>query len=157
MEIRKATLEDALILSTLNVDVQRLHAEAMPQLFKQPGDATFAVQFMREQLLDPLNHLYIGFVKDEATGYILARLIERPENLIMYAWTYLSIEQISVKPSYRHMGCGTKLVDAVKDLASEMRIATITLTTWAFNEGGLSFFRKQGFETYNERLWLMDF
>jgi hypothetical protein len=31
----------------------------------------------------------------------------------------------------------------------------IALDTWAFNEGAISFFKKQGFVTFNQRMWLV--
>ncbi len=36
MQVRPATEDDIDFLSTLSREVQRLHAEALPHLFKQP-------------------------------------------------------------------------------------------------------------------------
>lgn len=154
MQIRKATTADAATLSALNADVQRVHAQALPHLFKQPEDSTFALPFMQEALSDPLNHFFIANHQGEDTGYVYARIVTRPENPFMYAWQYIYIEQISVKPAYQKLGGGRRLIAAVSALAREQGIATIALDTWAFNAQAISFFKKQGFVTFNQRMWL---
>jgi ribosomal protein S18 acetylase RimI-like enzyme len=155
MKIRKATLEDAGILSALNADVQRLHADALPHLFKQPKNGSFALQFMREQLSDPCNYFFIVNLDGEDIGYIFARVEDRPENPYTHAWHYVYIDQISVKPAYQKMGCGKRLIEEVVRLAKEVGADWIALDTWAFNEGAISFFKKQGFVTFNQRMWLV--
>ena len=154
MKIRRANLEDAGILSILNADVQKLHADALPHLFKQPESGAFAIQFMRELLPDPDNYFFIGSLDGEDIGYIFARLIDRPENPYTYAWHYVYIDQISVKPAYQHKGCGKRLIEEVVRLAKEVEADWIGLDTWAFNEGAIAFFEKQGFSPFNQRMWL---
>jgi diamine N-acetyltransferase len=154
MEIRKATTKDAAILSALNVVVQKIHADAQPHIFKQPADDTFAVEFMLEQLADPASHLFIAALNGEGIGYILARIVVRPENQFMVGWQHLYIDQIAVKPAYQRTGCGQRLLAEVLALAAENEIDTIALDVWSFNQQAQSFFKKQGFTPFNERLWL---
>ena len=97
IEIRRAVMQDAQILSALNVSVQKIHADAYPQLFKQPAGPCFAVPFMRRQLIDPSNLFYIARLEDVDIGYIFARIVDRPENLMMYAWKYIYIEHFSIQ------------------------------------------------------------
>lgn len=156
MKIRRASLQDAEILSALNSDVQKIHADALPNLFKQPESDSFAFQFMREQLSDPRNYFFIGNLDGEDIGYIFARVVDRPENPYTHAWHYVYIDQISVKPAYQKMGCGKQLIQEVVRLAEEIGADWIALDTWAFNEGAIAFFEKQGFVTFNQRMWLVD-
>ena len=153
MEIRKATTKDAATLSALNVDVQRIHAAAFPEIFKQPENDSFALDFMLERLADPLNTFLIVSDHGVDAGYVFVKIIDRPENPFTHAWKFLYIDQISVKPAYRGRGYGKALMQAVRKLAQEMGIETIALDTWSFNEQALAFFREQGFATFNERLW----
>ena len=64
------------------------------------------------------------------------------------------IHQMSLKPEYQSQGYGKKLMEAVKDLAKEKGISTIALDVWSFNSQARSFYQKQGFVNYNERMWL---
>ena len=154
MEIRRATREDAESLSALNVEVQMLHALAQPGIFKVPEGDTFAVQFMQERLEQPGHYFFIAGLEGVDIGYVYARLVDRPENPYTYAWKNLYIDQICVREDYRRIGCGERLMAAVSALAREMGIDTILLDTWEFNQAALSFFKKQGLETFNERLWI---
>lgn len=156
-KIRKATIEDAAILSALNVDVQRIHADALPHIFKQPTSDDFAQDFMREQLADrEHNYFFIAEQNGEAVGYICARIIERPDNPFMFAWKRLLIDQISVKPAYQGRGTGNLLIQAVRNLAKDRGIGTIALECWEFNQAAQRFFHSQGFHTVNQRMWLED-
>jgi ribosomal protein S18 acetylase RimI-like enzyme len=154
MEIRKATTADAATLSALNVVVQKIHADAQPHIFKQPADDTFAVAYMLEQLADPASHFFMATLNGEDIGYILARIVKRPENPFMVARQYLYIDQIAVKPAHQRTGCGQRLLAEVLALAAENEIDTIALDVWSFNQQAQSFFKKQGFTLFNERMWL---
>lgn len=153
LAIRKATWKDARILSELNVHVQKIHADAYPRLFKQPANETFAVQFMKQRLLDSSNLFYIANLHGIDIGYIYARIIERPENPLMYSWKTVYIEHISISGQYQRMGYGQRLLEKIYQLARENGIETIALDIWAFNKQSQSFFIKQGFDQYNQKLW----
>ena len=156
MQIRRAAIEDAETLSRLNVDVQRLHAQALPQLFKTPESDGFALQFMREHLSDPHNYFFIARLDGEDIGYVFARLIDRPENPFMHAWKYITIDQISVQPAHQGQGCGSQLMEQVRTLARDEGIPTIALDTWSFNREAQDFFIRQGFDTFNLRMWRLE-
>ena len=69
MEIRRAGSDDAATLSALNVDVQRIHADAWPHIFKQPASDDFALEFMRQQLADlEHNRFFIAEQDGEANS-----------------------------------------------------------------------------------------
>ena len=151
--IRKATRKDAQILSALNLHVQKIHADAYPKLFKQPVSRSFAVPFMERQLIDPSNVFFIANLEGVDIGYVFVRIVDRPENLLMYAWKFIYIEHISINPPYQRKGYGQMLLEEITQLAKENGIETIALDIWTFNQQSGSFFRKQGFEAYNHKLW----
>jgi len=153
IEIRRATRQDAQNLSALNVHVQKIHADAYPQLFKQPANPSFAAAFMERQLIDPSNVFYIASLREVDIGYIFVRIVERPENLLMYAWKLLYIEHISINPQYQRNGYGQRLLEEITHFARENGIETIALDIWVFNQQSQNFFKKHGFESYNYKLW----
>jgi ribosomal protein S18 acetylase RimI-like enzyme len=153
IEIRRATSQDAQSLSALNMHVQKIHADAYPQLFKQPASPSFAVPFMQRQLIDPYNVFYITSLDRVDVGYIFARIVERPENLLMYAWKYIYIEHISVIPQVQRRGVGQRLLEEISHFAKEKGIETIVSDIWGFNQQSQNFFKNHGFEVYNHKLW----
>ena len=104
MKIRQAITTDSLLLSSLCVDVQSLHAKHHPDFFKTPTSDDFAASFFDGMLADPAVSIFIAEENGQALGYILCKLIERPENPFTFAMRYLFIDQISVRPQRVDMG-----------------------------------------------------
>lgn len=154
MHIRSASIKDADLLSTLCADVQKLHADAYPDIFKQPDDPLFASAHMAQGLAEPHVFALIAEVDGEGVGYVLCNISHREEHTFAYAWTMLYVDQMGVKPDYQRQGVGAALMDKVRDIAREHNIKRIMLNHWGFNNKAHAFYEKQGFETYNYRMWL---
>jgi ribosomal protein S18 acetylase RimI-like enzyme len=153
MKICKAVATDRLLLSSLCVDVQRLHAENHPEIFKMPESDDFAVAFFDQMLADPITYIYIAEQNGKACGYVLCKLVERPENPFTFAMRYLLIDQVSVSPAVQGKGVGKALLGQVKALAKELNVQKIQLDSWDFNTEAHGFFEKMGFEKFNHRFW----
>jgi predicted N-acetyltransferase YhbS len=108
MNIRKATPQDAKMLSDLCRDVQTLHAEQHADSFKPPQSADFASAFFEKMLVDETVHIFIAEKNGEALGYILCKLIEREETAFTFAMRYLLVDQISVRTEARGGGVGAR-------------------------------------------------
>jgi len=153
MKIRLATAEDVDMLVGLNADVQKLHADAMPHLFKQPSDlGSLAADFRDRILADADGSTFIVEDEDQAMGYIYIRIVRRPENAYTYAQNLIYIDQISVTPASQGKGCGRALMAAVFDLARSQGIDRVVLDTWAFNTPAHGFFERMGFKPFNYRM-----
>src|ERR1043165_9095205 len=110
MNIRLATPSDSAVLSSLSVDVQRLHAEHHPNVFKTPDRDDFARSFFAELLVDPSVSIFVAEDDGNPEGCIICKLVERPENAFTFAARILLIDQISVLPSTRGKGVGAALM-----------------------------------------------
>jgi GNAT superfamily N-acetyltransferase len=153
MNIRQAISTDSLRLSSLCMDVQRLHAEHHPDIFKIPQNEDFAVSFFDELLSDPATHIFIAEKDGEAFGCILCKLVERQENPFTFVMRYLLVDQISVRPEAQGQGVGAALIKQAVTLAKELNVRRIQLDSWGFNTKAHSFFEKMGFEKFTHRFW----
>ncbi len=153
MKIRQAIARDSLLLSSLCVDVQSLHAKYHPEIFKSPESNDFAVSFFDELLAEPTTNIFVAEENGQALGYVLCKRIEREENSFTFAVRYLHIDQISVRPVAQGKGVGTKLIKRAIVLALELNLQRIQLDSWGFNTGAHAFFEKMGFEKFNYRFW----
>ena len=153
MNVRQAVSSDGLLLSSLSVDVQRLHAEHHPEFFKMPKSDDFAVSFFNTLLADISVRVFIAEEKGEALGYVVCKSMERPENPFTFAMRYLFIDQISVRPNARGRGVGTALMKQAEGLAGELGVHKIQLDSWDFNTNAHSFFEGMRFEKFNHRFW----
>ena len=153
MEIRLANPNDAETISFLNADVQKIHATALPHLFKPPSRDTFPPSAVMELLSNPSNYIYIGQLDGKDIGYIYAEVRNLPETPFRYAMSMIYIHHVSLKPEYQHKGFGKLLIEAIKVLAREIDISLIALDVWSFNIKAHAFFEKQGFKNFNDRMW----
>ena len=153
MNTRRANLLDSPILSRLCVDVQRLHAEHHPGIFKIPEQEDFAVSFFEEMLTDPAVHAFLAEENGHSVGYILCKLIERLETPFTYAARTLLIDQISVRPEARRQGVGALLMQQVDSLAKELNVERVHLDSWDFNLGAHAFFERTGYQKFIFRFW----
>ena len=152
MQIRKAQPGDAVLLSRLNVHVQRMHAEAHPDLFKLPEDDAFAVPFFNALLGDPDILIYLAET-ELPLGYVVLRIMRREENPFMHAWQYVYIDQICVQPEFQGTGVGKALMVRSEQTAQELDLGFVGLDSWDFNTKAHEFFYSQGYQVYNLRMW----
>jgi len=150
--VREATKADASSISSLNIDVQAVHASAVPW-FKPAGPDTFPPDAAALLLDEPNNLMFIAEVESSPVGYVYAEIIDRPETSFNYAYQMIYIHHISVRPAHRRQGVGRTLLEAVQAAASNRDIRMISLDVWTFNDGARAFFSRSGFTVHSERLW----
>jgi GNAT superfamily N-acetyltransferase len=153
MDIRQAVFADALRLSSLCMDVQRLHAEHYPDIFQMPQNEDFAISFFEEMLVDPTVRIFIAEEDGKAVGYILCKLVERLVNPFTFAAPSLHVDQVSVRPTARRHGVGLALMQRAEKLAKEWDVQRIQLDSWDFNIDAHAFFERMGFQKFNFRFW----
>ena len=153
MNIRQANPSDCLLLSSLCRDVQSLHAEHHPDIFKEPQSDDFAVAFFEEILADSAARIFIWEKNGQALGYILCKLIERPESPFTFTLRYLQIDQIFVRPEARGQGVGAALIKQAERFANELDVQRIQLDSWDFNVRAHAFFERLGFQKFLFRFW----
>ena len=153
MNIRSATPLDVSLLSRLSMDVQRFHAEHHPGIFKMPEQEDYAVSFFEEKLADPAVHVFLVEENGDAVGYILCKLIERPETPFTFAARTLLIDQISVRSEARGQGVGALLMRQAEVLAEDLNVERIHLDSWDFNRNAHAFFERMGYQKFTFRFW----
>jgi ribosomal protein S18 acetylase RimI-like enzyme len=151
--VRRATTADAELVSALNVDVQALHAAALPWRFKPPGLGTFQPGDAEAMLRKPEHYLFIAEIASAAAGYAHAEIVRRVETAFHFAHAMIHLHAISVRPDYRRQGVGNALLAAVRSLFKDEGITLLSADVWTFNETARAFFRRHGLMPYMERLW----
>jgi ribosomal protein S18 acetylase RimI-like enzyme len=151
--IRRANDSDAATISSLNADVQALHAAALPWRFKPPGAETFPPAAAAALLANPDNLVFVAEVESVPVGYAYAEIMRRAETPFCYAYEMVYLHHISVRPAHRGRGIGETLLAAVRSAAAARDISLLTLDVWSFNKAARGFFRRCGFAPYNERPW----
>ncbi len=149
VSIRQAVPADAAALALLNSEVQQLHAEARPDIFKPAGDPEpFMNDFLGRLLANPDGRMLIIEVEGEPVGYVYAQVSTRPETAYGYGRSSIHIDQIGVKAAHQGRGYGRALIEAVFEMARTQGISRVTLSSWAFNTQAHAFFDRCGFKPY---------
>jgi len=78
--VRTAIVEDADAIECLTVEVQQLHREALPGIFKFPSDKLFSREKLATVLQDANSTVAVAESKGEIIGYAYGVTLHRPEN-----------------------------------------------------------------------------
>lgn len=152
ISIRPALPSDVGLLALLNRDVQRLHAEMEPDVFKPDADDEEVAAFLAARLALPGNHMRIADAPGSPKGYIWFEVQERSETPLKFARTRIYIHHLSVQAGARRQGIASALLDHVEGEASVRGIMHVALDTWAANAAARSFFSARGFTPFNVSL-----
>jgi len=153
IQIRPATDVDAPTVARLNRDVQHVHAEAYPWMFKSPDFGSFTDEDARALIGRDTFITFIAEVEQQAVGYTIAEERRRPETGRHYAPNMMLIHEISDKDSARRRGVGRSLIAAVHDYGQSVGISLLTLDTWQFNEPAQAFFKSCGLFPARIMMW----
>ena len=153
MKVRRASVEDAVVIASLGTVLQQMHYEERPDWFK-PADEIVFTEMYRHRLMDPTVTAFIAEQDDVAVGFVVAEVQVRTDSPLGKSQTVLVVDQIGVSSSQRHHGVGHELLNAVRALADQASARRILLTTWEFNLDAHRFFEAEGFETEMRRMSL---
>ncbi|MEO0473137.1 MAG: GNAT family N-acetyltransferase, partial [Bacteroidota bacterium] len=96
---------DHRLLARLNESVQQLHHQMYPEVFK-PYDKVGIEAWMKQIFEREQAEAFVAWQEDQAVGYLVYRILEKPENAFKYADRILYIDQIYVAPGARKSGLG---------------------------------------------------
>ena len=144
-EIRRAVLSDIPDILKLLVQVNMVHVDGRPDLFKGP-----TTKYTDEQLADVLgDENRPVFVYADASGRILGHAFceirDVPETNVLKSIKEIYIDDLCVDENARGRHIGSRLCDHVKNFALEIGCYNVTLTVWAENKKAIGFYEKYGF------------
>ena len=143
MQVVPATEADIDFLSMLSREVQRMHADALPHLFKQSTPEAFGEGFFRQQLADPDSFILVATHEEVQMGFVRGTIVREPETVVRHAWERLHCKYIAVRAGEHGRGCGHALIEATVAYAKARRIGTITGDVWSFNVRMKAFLAKE--------------
>ncbi len=157
MPIRPARLTDFETVAALFLDIQRIHADALPQIYKDPDPAMVTWERYQTLLKDPRRIVWILETDEGVVGYLNAEVSGQGDSVYRQASSYLYVQQLAVRRDMQRRGYGSQLLQALQQFADEAEIPSITLDVWQFNQSAQAFYHAQGFEVLSQRLqWHRD-
>lgn len=151
--IRKAALEDYLIIESLYSDDNRFHAKILPHMFNVISPI-IDLDWYEKTVSDNAKELLIAFHLETPVGLILLVKSKTPNEDFLKQREFVYIEDVVVSELYRSQGIGKMLMSKATDWASENNISTIELDVWNANKGAISFYESLGYDLFRRRMKL---
>ena len=140
--VRKATEEDIPRLMELLHQVNMVHYELRPDLFK-PNTTKYDEGELRQLLSDELTPVFV-YEQMTVLGYVFVRIEETRDDRLMQDRKTLYIDDLCVDITARGQHIGARLFDFVHRWAEQQGFQSITLNVWACNESAFKFYQKAG-------------
>ncbi len=143
--VRVACMEDADAIASLTAEVQQLHNEALPDIFKTPSHKLFSGEKLATVLHDANSAVAVAESNGEVIGLVYGVIMQRAENDYKVADKYMYIQQIGVHKNCRRQGVGRALIAFIEGRAVASAVTGLQLDYWVFNTRAQSFFEACGF------------
>ena len=144
-QVRHAETRDIPAILDLLVQVDLVHHNGRPDLFKGP-----ATKYSADELKEILaNEETPVFVCSDENGRILGHgfcIMQHSGGRLMVEHSTLYIDDICVDEKYRGRKVGKALYDCVMAYARESGFYNVTLNVWSCNPGALKFYEAMGFQ-----------
>ena len=144
MEIRRATAADIEGIDKLLHQVNMVHHNGRPDLFKA-GGRKYTDEQLSALLADDTRPVFAAV--DEAghvQGYAFCILQQHPDDNILTDIKTLYIDDLCVDEEIRGQHIGRQLYEYVKRYAKETGCYNLTLNVWACNESAKKFYERCG-------------
>ena len=143
MLIRRAQAGDIPQLDRLLFQVNKIHSDARPDLFRA-GAKKYTDSQLEAIVQDESTPVFAAFEGKRLLGYAFC-VFKRSDSGAMNDIKTLYIDDLCVDERYRGQGVGKALYLAVKDFAAKNGCRNLTLNVWSCNASALEFYKRCGF------------
>ena len=152
--IRKAERSDIPEIQRLCRQLDRYHAELLPEIFQSlQGNAQGNEILLKWIECEDADYL-LAELDDTVVGFLNVKRSAHPTFPVFRPHEFAMIESAVVDNPHRGKGIGTKLFDAAVVWARENGLRYVQTTVWDANTGAREFYVDQGFRPLTLRLEL---
>lgn len=147
LTVRRAVEGDIPALMRLLVQVNMVHHNGRPDLFKGPT-TKYTEAELRALLKDDATPVFVCAGED---GAVLGHgfcVLQHSGGQLMEEHGTLYIDDICVDEAARGQGVGRALYEHILGFAREKGLYNVTLNVWSCNPGAMAFYEKLGLKPY---------
>lgn len=144
---RPAKLAEAPTLETLFEALDEHHRLALPHIFRRPPAARREHSWLESRMAGPDSAILIAEGVDGqiiGLAVLVTRAIEA--STVRDARRFVEIDELVVAAEARHLGVGSRLIEAAKDWARARDIPDLEVCAWSFNVETIEFYKRVGFQ-----------
>lgn len=144
--IRRAKKEDIFEIERLLYQVQKVHADIRPDIFRH-GQKKYTTEELEDLLQNDNRPIFVyENAQYRIDGYIFCIYQIIKDSRSLYDRKVLYIDDLCVDKDKRGNHIGTKLYEYVVNLAKEKHFDSITLNVWNGNDTAYQFYEKCGLQ-----------
>lgn len=151
--VRPATEADYDVLNELRRQVNELHVQGRPDIFR-PGFGEELQQHLLNYFHSDTNSALAAEAEGRVAGFALVDFIHRPASPYNLPRDFYHVAEIGVDAGCQRKGVATALLTFMQRDARERGFGRIELDMWSFNGGALAFYERMGFRTYRRYMEL---
>ena len=145
--VRRAETGDIPAILELLVQVDMVHHNGRPDLFKGPAVKYNAAE-LEQILADEGTPVFVCVdEKERVLGHGFC-ILQHSGGELMVEHTTLYIDDICVDAAARGQGVGRMLFERIREYARELGAYNVTLNVWSCNPGARAFYDKLGLVPY---------
>ena len=153
IRVRPATEADFEAINALRRQVNDLHVQGRPDIFK-PGFCGEMQEFLHVYLNTEEHSALVAEADGQIAGFAMVDYTDRPESPYNLARRFYHVSEIGVSPHFQRQGVASALTEYMKKDASERGFPKIELDVWEFNQNAIAFYEAQGFTCYRRYMEL---
>lgn len=145
--VRSAQRDDYPRLAAVFDEAERLHREALPEVFRRPS-GLFPSQHLFCLLVDGQDSaVFVAADGLELAGIVTVRAQATVEDEILVPRRYAMVEMLAARCGWRRRGIGTGLMNAAHSWAAGQGLERVSLRVWEFNQPAVAFYQSLGYRT----------
>jgi len=152
INVRKATVEDYHALCGLFEEIDALHRDHLPHLFRKPDGPSRERDFYAGLIADEDIALFVAEAGGELVGAVQAIVRETPNFPILVPRRYVVVESIVVKSEFQNQGIGRALMEEMQAWAAAKGAAAIELNVYEFNQTAIAFYESLGYQVVSRKM-----
>ena len=146
-QVRRAEIRDIPAILELLVQVDMVHHNGRPDLFRGPA-TKYNADELKEILADGETPVFVCTDgEDRVLGHGFC-ILQHSGGQLMVEHNTLYIDDICVDQNARGLGVGRALYEHILDYAREQGCYNVTLNVWSCNPGAMAFYEKLGLVPY---------
>lgn len=145
INIRRATESDISAINKLLYEVQKVHSDTRPDLFKA-GAKKYDDDELRAILADDSKPVFVAERDENILGYAFCVHQQHIGSHNLTDIKTLYIDDLCVDETARNAHVGTLLYKYVLDYAKKNGYYNVTLNVWTGNDNAIKFYERMGME-----------
>lgn len=141
--IRLAGIRDIGAINNLLLQVQKVHSNARPDLFKD-GGKKYRGSELEEIIKNDKTPIFVYDEDNKIVGYVFCIITNHHNETSFCDHKTLYIDDLCVDSNSRGNGIGTALYEYVLKYAKDIGCYNVTLNVWEGNDGAMEFYKNIG-------------